>query len=168
MPTGWSACDDTSERTELLEQENAQLRYAIKSRPVIDLARGALMASFGCTASDAWEILVEVSQNSNIKLRAVAEQVTAAVSGQESLPPALQSHLQTALERRRPGWSSPPAQRRPSAPPADRASTVARSQVNDPRRIAMPARLLTGPSGSHHGLMTGSRRETCANQSVKR
>ncbi|QKV97116.1 ANTAR domain-containing protein [Streptomyces sp. NA02950] len=101
VPTGWSACDDTSERTERLEEENAQLRYAIKSRPVIDLARGALMAGFGCTAREAWEILVEVSQNSNVKLRAVAEQVMAAVSGQESLPPALESHLQTAVRRRR-------------------------------------------------------------------
>ncbi|WP_438453087.1 ANTAR domain-containing protein [Streptomyces asiaticus] len=41
------------------------------------------MASFGCTAEDAWEILVEVSQNSNVKLRTVAAQVMTAVSGQE-------------------------------------------------------------------------------------
>nr|WTB12184.1 ANTAR domain-containing protein [Streptomyces antimycoticus] len=108
-PSGWSACDDTSERTELLEEENAQLRYAMKSRPVIDLARGALMAGFGCTARDAWEILVEMSQNSNLKLRAVAEQVMASVTGQEPLPPALQSHLQTAVDRRRPGEHEPGA-----------------------------------------------------------
>ncbi len=57
------------------------------------------MARFGCTAKDAWEILVEVSQNSNVKLRAVAEQVTAAVTGQEPLPPALKSHLQMAVKR---------------------------------------------------------------------
>ncbi|WP_438494439.1 ANTAR domain-containing protein [Streptomyces asiaticus] len=47
------------------------------------ILQGLLRASFGCTAEDAWEILVEVSQNSNVKLRTVAEQVMTAVTGQE-------------------------------------------------------------------------------------
>ncbi|MFD7056899.1 ANTAR domain-containing protein [Streptomyces mirabilis] len=109
MPTTvWPACDelvgsravsDVSERMERLEHENEQLRYAIESRPVIDLARGALMATFGCPAEDAWGILVEVSQNSNVKLRVVADVVTAAVTGPEPMPPDLQNHLRTAVER---------------------------------------------------------------------
>ncbi|WP_328982804.1 ANTAR domain-containing protein [Streptomyces mirabilis] len=109
MPTtAWPACDepvgsravsDGPERMERLERENEQLRHAIESRPVIDLARGALMATFGCQAQAAWEILVEVSQNSNVKLRVVADVVTAAVTGSEPLPPDLQNHLQTAVER---------------------------------------------------------------------
>ncbi|MFE2838612.1 ANTAR domain-containing protein [Streptomyces mirabilis] len=109
MPTTvWPACDelvgfravsDVSDRIERLERENEQLRYAIESRPVIDWARGALMATFGCPAEDAWEILVVVSQNSNVKLRVVADVVTAAVTGPEPMPPDLQNHLQTAVER---------------------------------------------------------------------
>lgn len=85
---------------ERLERENEQLRHAIESRPVIDLARRALMATFGCPAPEAWEILVEVSQNSNVKLRVVADVVTAAVAGPHPMPPDLQNHLQTAVE----GW----------------------------------------------------------------
>ncbi|MCX4411252.1 ANTAR domain-containing protein [Streptomyces sp. NBC_01764] len=61
--------------------------------------RTPLMTTFGCPAQDAWEILVEVSQNSNVKLRVVAAAVTAAVTGPEPLPPDLQNHLQTAVER---------------------------------------------------------------------
>ncbi|MFD8218371.1 hypothetical protein ACFV2U_32875 [Streptomyces sp. NPDC059697] len=57
------------------------------------------MATFGCPAEGVWEILVEVYQNSNVKLRVVADAVTAAVTGTEPMPPDLQNHLQTAVER---------------------------------------------------------------------
>ncbi|MFE6098273.1 ANTAR domain-containing protein [Streptomyces massasporeus] len=56
------------------------------------------MAIFGCPAEDAWQILVEVSQNSNVKLRTVADAVTAAATGQEPMPADLQGHLQEAAE----------------------------------------------------------------------
>ncbi|MCX5097499.1 ANTAR domain-containing protein [Streptomyces sp. NBC_00365] len=78
---------------------NEQLRHPIESRPVIDLARGGADGHLRCPTEDAWEILVEVSQNSNLKLRVVAAAVTAAVTGPEPLPPDLQNHLQTAVER---------------------------------------------------------------------
>ncbi|MFC9634892.1 hypothetical protein ACFTY8_37985 [Streptomyces mirabilis] len=44
--------------------------------------------------------MVEVFQNSNVKLRVVAADVmTAAVTGPEPMPPDLQNRLQTAVER---------------------------------------------------------------------
>ncbi|MFF3518708.1 ANTAR domain-containing protein [Streptomyces sp. NPDC002573] len=55
------------------------------------------MACFGCTADEAWEILLEVSQNSNVKLRTVADEVAAAVSGQGPMQPDLQGRVQTAV-----------------------------------------------------------------------
>lgn len=43
--------------------------------------------------------MVEASQNSNVKLRVVADVMTAAVTGPEPMPPDLQNHVQTAVER---------------------------------------------------------------------
>ncbi|GAP47383.1 ANTAR domain-containing protein [Streptomyces azureus] len=90
-PALWAGCDEppgaggvpdraAPERVERLEPENEQLKQAIDNRPMIDMARGALMAGFGCTSDEAWEILVQVSQNSTVKLRALADAVTAAVN----------------------------------------------------------------------------------------
>ncbi|WP_406456629.1 ANTAR domain-containing protein [Streptomyces sp. NBC_01622] len=61
--------------------ELVQLRRAMQTRPVIDLARGALMASFGLSPEQAWEVLVTVSQNTNTKLHHVAEEIVGAVTG---------------------------------------------------------------------------------------
>ncbi|MFG2794889.1 ANTAR domain-containing protein [Streptomyces sp. NPDC048419] len=66
--------------TELL-RENEQLRRAMESRPVIDMARGVLMVGCACRPEEAWEILATVSQHANVKLRHVAEAVTAAATG---------------------------------------------------------------------------------------
>ncbi|GAA3068189.1 hypothetical protein GCM10010448_59360 [Streptomyces glomeratus] len=70
----------------------------MESRPVIDMARGVLMAGFRCLPDDAFEILVMVSQHSNIKLRSVAKAVTAAATGRDPMPPELQDHLAAAVE----------------------------------------------------------------------
>ena len=51
---------------------NEQLRTAIVSREVIDLARGIIMGATGCSADDAFNRLVDESQHTNIKLRDVA------------------------------------------------------------------------------------------------
>lgn len=81
----------------LLREENAQLRYALESRPVIDMARGVLMATFRCTTQDAWRALATVSQHANIKLRVVAEAVVATTGG-EPLPKHLRHHLAAAMD----------------------------------------------------------------------
>ena len=48
------------------------LNEAMKSRAVIEQAKGMLMAAQGCTADEAFDLLVRASQRSNRKLRDVA------------------------------------------------------------------------------------------------
>ncbi len=75
-----------------LRIEVAQLRRAMQTRPVIDLARGVLMASFGLSAEDAWQVLVTVSQNTNTKLREVADQLVGAITG-DPLPEVFRQQI---------------------------------------------------------------------------
>ncbi|GAA4806523.1 ANTAR domain-containing protein [Streptomyces ziwulingensis] len=85
---------------EELEEEVEQLRHAIASRPVIDQARGVLMAVHACSSDEAWHILRETSQLSNTKLRSVAEAVTAgAAPDGPPPPPDVRAALRTALAR---------------------------------------------------------------------
>ena len=64
-----------------------QLRASLASRSVIDQALGVLMAEQRCTAAEAFAILRSASQNRNLKLRQVAEDVVRAVTGQRPEPP---------------------------------------------------------------------------------
>ncbi|CAM5724895.1 ANTAR domain-containing protein [Streptomyces fumanus] len=90
-----------AERVHVLEAEVEQLRQAIASRPVIDQARGVLMALHAVTPDEAWHILRETSQLSNTKLRTVAETLTASAgSGGPPPPPEIRAALRTALVRR--------------------------------------------------------------------
>ncbi|MER5472602.1 ANTAR domain-containing protein [Streptomyces sp. NPDC002685] len=114
-----------------LRAEVIDLKRAMRSRPVIDLARGVLMASFRLNDEDAWSVLVEVSQRSNTKLRLIAEELVAAVTG-DPLPDHLQQQIsaaaaqicddpQSRCNHLRPDWVPPAARaasldnRRPSA-----------------------------------------------------
>ncbi|MGX1562133.1 ANTAR domain-containing protein [Streptomyces sp. NPDC055506] len=92
---------ERAERLHLLQSEVEQLRQAIASRPVIDQARGILMATHGCTSDQAWHILRETSQLSNTKLRDVAAAVTASAEPEgPPPPPELRAALNRALARR--------------------------------------------------------------------
>lgn len=57
------------------------LERALESRGVIDQAKGILMAERRCTADEAFDALVEISQHSNRKLREVAEQLVRDTAG---------------------------------------------------------------------------------------
>jgi AmiR/NasT family two-component response regulator len=57
-------------RAAVLEAE--QLREAMRSRAVIEQAKGVLMARRRCSPDEAFDVLREVSQTSNTKLREVA------------------------------------------------------------------------------------------------
>ncbi|WP_328338307.1 ANTAR domain-containing protein [Streptomyces violaceus] len=95
---------ERAECLHVLQSEVEQLRQAIASRPVIDQARGILMATHGCTSDQAWHILRETSQLSNTKLRDVAAAVTAsAESDGPPPPPELRTALNKALARRHHG-----------------------------------------------------------------
>jgi transposase len=85
-----------------LLREKEQLERAMESRPVVDMACGVLMAGFACQPEDAREILVTVSQHTDIRLREVAEAVTGAAAG-TPMPPELQEHLSGAVQTRRAG-----------------------------------------------------------------
>ncbi|MEU2721100.1 ANTAR domain-containing protein [Streptomyces smyrnaeus] len=65
-----------------LREEVAQLRKAVESRPVIDQARGVLMASWRCGPDTAWRILVDTSQHTNTKVREIAALLTRATHDQ--------------------------------------------------------------------------------------
>lgn len=54
------------------------LEKALESRGVIDQAKGILMAQRRCSADDAFQVLVELSQRSNRKLRDVAQELVRA------------------------------------------------------------------------------------------
>jgi hypothetical protein len=50
----------------------AHLEEALRSRPVIEQAKGIIMATEGCTADEAWDMLRRASQRENRKLRDLA------------------------------------------------------------------------------------------------
>ncbi|MFE9097587.1 anti-sigma factor antagonist [Streptomyces sp. NPDC007264] len=90
-----------------LHIELVQLRRAMQTRPVIDLARGVLMASFALSAQDAWNVLVTISQRTNTKLHHVAQNVVEAVTG-DPPPGPVRAELATAVTALR----EPPARAR--------------------------------------------------------
>lgn len=63
--------DAAARTSELL----AHLKVAMKSRAVIDQAKGILMERFKLTEEAAFTLLARASQNSNIKLRDVADEL---------------------------------------------------------------------------------------------
>ena len=58
-----------------------QLAEALRSRAVIDQAKGILMGARRCTAEEAFDILVRLSQQSQRKLRDVAQALVAETTG---------------------------------------------------------------------------------------
>ena len=91
---------ERTQQLDLLRTEVEQLRRAIVSRPVIDQARGVLMATHACSPDQAWDVLREASQLSNTKLRKVAAVVTAGAGGEEPpASPAVRRALRTAIDR---------------------------------------------------------------------
>lgn len=85
-----------------LRDEVHHLHRALESHPAIDQARGMVMALGPLNPSQAWDVLVETSQRTNIKLRDIAEHLVATTDG-ESLPPLIQEALSSALRRHRTG-----------------------------------------------------------------
>ncbi|MFD7133878.1 ANTAR domain-containing protein [Streptomyces sp. NPDC059894] len=96
-PGGESRSGERDARAEVVH-----LRRAMRTRPVIDLARGILMASFALSAEDAWRVLVEVSQHTNTKLHHLARDLVAAVQGEPPVE-AVRDQVAAAVDRiRRP------------------------------------------------------------------
>jgi hypothetical protein len=93
--------EDQVSKVAALEEELAQMRRALVSHAVVDQAIGVVLACGGVTPEEGWEILREVSQRTNTKLREVAEHL---VQWPHCgwLPPEIRRGLDTALERRKP------------------------------------------------------------------
>ncbi|MEU6277328.1 ANTAR domain-containing protein [Streptomyces populi] len=92
---------DRTSRVDALEEEIAQLRHAVVSHAVVDQAIGVILAYGGVRPEAAWDVLREVSQHTNIKLRTVAERLVRWPSSLW-LPAEIHRCLDTALESRRP------------------------------------------------------------------
>ncbi|MER5209325.1 ANTAR domain-containing protein [Streptomyces sp. NPDC002838] len=100
-PASSAVALERAEQLRLLQEEVDQLRQAITSRPVIDQARGILMATHAITSDEAWTVLREASQLSNTKLRTVAASLTASTGSDGPQPPAeVRTALRTAIARR--------------------------------------------------------------------
>ncbi|GGW38688.1 hypothetical protein GCM10010503_13590 [Streptomyces lucensis JCM 4490] len=98
--TASAVVQERAEEVESLRLEIEQLRHAIDSRPLIDQARGILMAAHACTSDQAWDILREASQRTNLKLRQVAAAVTASAVPEGPAPPGpLRAALRAAAAR---------------------------------------------------------------------
>ncbi|MFD3647685.1 ANTAR domain-containing protein [Streptomyces cyaneofuscatus] len=59
-----------------LRREVEELRRALQTRPMIDVALGMVMATEGCSLDQAWRVLVNSSQRTNTKLRILAQRLT--------------------------------------------------------------------------------------------
>ncbi|MEU4175156.1 ANTAR domain-containing protein [Streptomyces sp. NPDC026589] len=90
--------DTGAELDRALEQVR-QLEQALVSLAVIDQACGVPIALTRCSPEEAWDVLVNVSQHSNAKLRAVAGTRVTHAQG-ERLPEPLRRCLERELRRR--------------------------------------------------------------------
>jgi GAF domain-containing protein len=70
------AVSNADAHTEAVQQA-ADMRRAMESRAVIDMAKGVLIARHHCSPEEAFAILSRTSQNHNRKLRDLAEALVA-------------------------------------------------------------------------------------------
>lgn len=63
--------------------EFARLQARMNSLPVIEQAKGILMAQQRCGPDEAFDLLRRASQRSNVKVRVLAEQIIARQRGRE-------------------------------------------------------------------------------------
>jgi anti-anti-sigma factor len=97
--------DDASHSATDPRIEVVQLRRAMQTRGLIDLARGILMATFSLSAEEAWNVLVMTSQNTNTKLHRAAQQLVDSVRGEPPPEEALKqltaavTHVTAVRER---------------------------------------------------------------------
>jgi AmiR/NasT family two-component response regulator len=69
-----------------LKRLTGQLEQAMASRAVIEQAKGVIMAMRGITEDEAFEVLRRSSQDRNVKVRALAQQVVREIVEQRREP----------------------------------------------------------------------------------
>jgi hypothetical protein len=92
---------DESDRIFELQEEVDQLKEAVASHAVVDQAIGMVVALGRVTPDQGWEVLKDVSQHTNIKLRNVAELIL--IWGRTGdMPPEIRAELEDAIDRHGP------------------------------------------------------------------
>ncbi|CAM5563560.1 ANTAR domain-containing protein [Streptomyces sp. Ru62] len=86
------------DRIAALQAEVDQLKEAMTSHAVIDQAIGMVVALGRVTPDQGWQVLKEVSQHTNIKLRNIAELIL--IWGRRGdIPAEIRAELEDALDR---------------------------------------------------------------------
>jgi AmiR/NasT family two-component response regulator len=67
--------DGRDRRSVLDHSAYARLAARLETMPVVEQAKGILIAQTGCTPDDAFEILRTASQRQNVKLREIAQKM---------------------------------------------------------------------------------------------
>jgi AmiR/NasT family two-component response regulator len=93
---GHASAAGAAEELLALREENRQLKDGMLGRARIDQAMGVLVALGGITPDHAWDLLREVSMNTNTKLRIVAEALVDWPAG-GALPDEVREALDAAL-----------------------------------------------------------------------
>ncbi|WP_432560897.1 ANTAR domain-containing protein [Kineococcus sp. SYSU DK003] len=101
------ARDEARDRTVALEQEADQLRTALRNRPHIEHAVGVVMHALGCDRDTAWDVLSRLSQQTNVKVRTVADALTERVGRGGGLPPDVLAALRAVAAARPPREPGP-------------------------------------------------------------
>ncbi|OIK07614.1 ANTAR domain-containing protein [Streptomyces monashensis] len=84
-----------------LEEQILQLKEAVTSHAVVDQGMGMVVALGRVSPDEAWVVLKEVSQHTNIKLRNVADMIL--IWGRTGEMPAdIRAELEDALDRHGP------------------------------------------------------------------
>lgn len=87
-----------SDRIFELQEEVEQLKEAVASHAVVDQAIGMVVALGRVSPDEGWEVLKDVSQHTNIKLRNVAELIL--IWGRSGeIPAEIAAELEDALDR---------------------------------------------------------------------
>jgi hypothetical protein len=68
-------------RDQLQQPEHAQMAARLQTMPVIEQAKGIIMAQSRCGQAEAFDILRRPSQQSNVPVRDLAAQIVAKVTG---------------------------------------------------------------------------------------
>ncbi|AKN73742.1 MULTISPECIES: ANTAR domain-containing protein [Streptomyces] len=86
------------DRVAALQAEVHQLKEAMASHAVVDQAIGMMVALGRVAPDQGWQVLKEVSQHTNIKLRNIAELIL--IWGRRGdIPAEIRAELEDALDR---------------------------------------------------------------------
>lgn len=92
--------DEQADQLAALQEEVTQLRQAVVSHALVDQAIGVVITAGGLRPDQGWEVLRQVSQHTNVKLREVARCVVEWPAGGR-LPDAIRRALSDAVARAR-------------------------------------------------------------------